>query len=357
MRTLQLWYKSIDASPGICTASIDIIREKAKSYLEENGHQLHLGLQWDEVHVRKGLFYCNEKQSFVGFSSYINTSNDGADESLPKIAKEALVYMVVGTDFKIPVGYELVSGLNGIDRAALILQVIREIEAAGVKIISLTGDGLAANIVAYEKLGVRFDLNQPYFQSPTYPDQKIYIIFDACHGLKLIRKHFSLDKIYYNGQLINWNFVDILENKQSLDNFSLCNKLTRHHINWHQKPMNVRLAAETISNSVANALEQLCKDGYDDFKDCEATVQFLRMFNNAFDILNVMHGKEDGKYRQRICSDTVKHIFEFAESFQQYIHQLEYRTATTSTPILQSPVYLGFFGFYYNFSSIKGKVV
>lgn len=259
MRTLQMWYKSVDASNGVCKAAIDIIREKAESYFQENGHQLHLTLIWDEVHIRKGIFYCNEKQEFVGFSTYINSSNGSADDSPPKIAKEALVYMVAGTNFKIPVGYELCSGLDGIDRAALILQVIKEIEAAGAKIISLTGDGLAANIAAYEKLGANFGLNQSYFPSPTYPQQKIYIIFDPSHMLKLVRKHFSSNKIYHNNELVDWNLLDILVQKQSVDNFNLCNKLTTQHINWHQKPMCVRLAAETLSNSVANALTQLCK--------------------------------------------------------------------------------------------------
>lgn len=354
MRTLQLWYKSVDASHGICKAAIDIIREKAESYFAENGHPLHLTLMWDEVHIRKGLFYCNEKQAFVGFSTYINTSNGGTDESIPKIAKEALVYMVVGTNFKIPVAYELVSGLDGTDRAALTLQVIKEVESTGIKIISLTGDGLAANIVAYEKLGARFDLNQPYFQSPTYPNQKIYIIFDPSHMLKLVRRHFSSNVIYHNGQLVDWNLLDTLVQKQSLDNFNLCNKLTTLHINWHQKPMNVRLASETISNSVANALEQLSKDGYDEFENCRTTVEFLRFFNNGYDILNMGYKKGDDKYKQRICSDTATHIFEYAESFKQYIRQLEYHTANKSTPVLQSTVYMGFFGFYLNFVSIQG---
>lgn len=354
MRTLQLWYKSVDASPGICKAAIDIIREKAESYFEENGHQLHLTLMWDEAHIRKGLFYCNEKQSFVGFSTYINTSNDESDGSVPKIANEALVYMVAGTNFKIPVGYELVSGLDGIDRAALILQVIKEVEEAGVKIISLTGDGLPANVVAYETLGARFDLSQPYFQSPTYPDQRIFIIFDPSHMLKLVRKHFASNSIHHNGQLVDWNLLDILVKKQSSDNFNLCNKLTIHHINWHQKPMNVRLAAETISDSVANTLEQLRKDGYSDFKNSEPAEEFLRFFNNGYDILNFGNANGNGKYKQKLCNDTKDHIFEFAEKFKQYIHQLEYHTSTTVTPILQSTVYLGFFGFYMNFISLEG---
>lgn len=36
-RTLQMWYTSIDGSPGICESALDIIREKVKSNGSRNG--------------------------------------------------------------------------------------------------------------------------------------------------------------------------------------------------------------------------------------------------------------------------------------------------------------------------------
>lgn len=119
--------------------------------------------------------------------------------------------------------------------------------------------------------------------------------------------------------------------------------------------MNVRLAAETISNSVANTLEQLCRDGYKEFENSEPVVEFIRFINNGYDVLNFAENKkEDKKYKQRICNDTAEHIFKFGESFKQYIRELEYRTPTKSTPVLQSAVYVGFLGFYSNFVSLQG---
>lgn len=355
-RALQLWYTSIDGTPGICEGAIDIIREKAENYLAENGHPIHLTLIWDGVHIRKGIVFSQEKKTFVGFSTYTNTANREADEKslFPKIATEALVFLVAGTDFKIPIAYELCRGLDGIDGAALALQVIKKIEAVGARIISFTGDGLPANIATYEELGARFDLEQPYFHSPTYPQQKIYIILDPIHMLKLARKHFSSKMIYHNDKLVDWDLLDTLVQKQSLDNFNLCNKLTTQHINWHQKPMNVRLAAETLSNRVANTLRQLRKDGYDEFRNSETTEEFCRMFNNSFDIQNFGCSRADDKYKQRICNETADHIFEFAERMKQYIKELQYKTKTTTKPILQSSVYVGFFGFYFNFISLRG---
>lgn len=354
-RTLQLWHSCIDGTPGICQAAMMILREKANQYFMENNHQLHVGLIYDDVHIRTQLCYCPEKDEFIGYPTYGKSSNNDTDEP-PSLAKEALFYMVAGKDFKLAIGYELCNGLDAFDRAALTLRVIKELEATGVKVTSLTGDGLRGNKAAVVALGARFDLDQPYFKSPTYPDQKIYVIFDPPHMLKLARKHFASKMIYHNDKLVDWGLLEILVEKQSLNNFNLCNKLTSLHIDWHQKPMNVRLAAETISNSTANTLDQLCKDGYEEFKDAATTSDFLRYFNNVFDILNFGEGKKsDDKYKIPLCNETADKIFEFAEEFKQFVTQLEYHTKTNRrVPLWTSDVGMGFMGFYYNFISLRG---
>lgn len=202
MRTMSMWYSSIDASPGISRSSLEILREKAELFLASNGYQLHVTLINDEMFTRKELCYCNATQSFIGFSTVTNSSQHSAgdDVSELKLAKEALVYLVVGPNFKLAIAYELLDGLETYDRAALTLQVIKSIEDVGVKVISLTSDGLPANVTTAEALGAQFDAGKPYFFSPTYREQKIYIILDPPHMLKLVRKHFSSGKIYHNLQ-------------------------------------------------------------------------------------------------------------------------------------------------------------
>lgn len=352
-----MWYNSVDGAPGISKSALDILREKAQSYLTVNNHQLHLTLIWDEMSIKKHLCWCNETKSFVGFSTVINSTNntENLDSSEPKLAKDALVFMVVGPNFKVAVAYELLDGLKSIDRAALVLHVIKYVEETGVVIVSLTGDGLTANITAYESLGVNFNEGKSYFKSPTYPEQKIYIILDPPHMLKLVRKHFSSNKIYHQNKLVNWGLLKAIVEKQSSDNFNLCNKLTDLHINWHQKPMSVKVAAETLSKSVADTITQMRMDGYDEYKDGEATEKFLRFFNDAFDILNFANNKESGtKFKQKVCKDTANNIFNFADNFKQYISQLELRHKTKSSPVLLSSAERGFFGFYTDFTSLQG---
>lgn len=173
--------------------------------------------------------------------------------------------------------------------------------------------------------------------------------------LKLVRKHFCQDKIYHGNKLINWDHLCVLAEKQDSENFNLSNKLTKRHINWNQMPMNVALAAETISKSVADTLEQLCKDGYQEFQNSEGTVEFLRYFNDAFDILNFAEKNSNvKKYKGPICAETVGEIFSFGEKFQKYIKELELELKTKRNFLLKSRVERGFFGFYHNFTSLKG---
>lgn len=340
---------------GISNSALEVLSEKAESHSAENGYQLHLTLISDEMSIRKDLCYCNETQSFVGFSTVTNESEKNEDTSQLKLAKDALVFLAVGPDFKIPVAYELLNGLESNDRAALTLRVIANIEEAGVRIISLTTDALAANITTAEVLGAKFNEGKPYFISPTYPEQKIYFILDPPHMLKLVRKHFCLDKIYYQDQLIDWEALKTLVERQSSENFNLCNKLTKNHINWHQKPMNVKLAAQTISRSNADTLDQLRIDGYDEFKNTAETSEFLRNFNDGFDILNFGENrKPDGRHKQKLSADTAKHIFEFGEKFKKYISQLQLRQKSKTTHILVSKAEKGFFGFYMDFISLQG---
>lgn len=70
-------------------------------------------------------------------------------------AKEALVYMVTGVNenFKIPVAYFLISGLNAAEKAALTQEVILRVTKAGIKVVGLTFDGLNSNLAMVKAMG------------------------------------------------------------------------------------------------------------------------------------------------------------------------------------------------------------
>lgn len=324
-RTLQLWYSSVDGSPGISDSALDIIREKAASYLIENGHPLHLCVIIDDMAISKKIGFNIDSRNFDGFVTAFNLSQENTDENeiQRKVAKDVAVTMIVGPDFKVPIAYDFINGLEAIDRARVTLEVIRRVEETGAVVISLTGDGHPLNIAIANILGAKCKEHKPYFQSPTHPEQKIHFILDPPHMLKLIRKHFSNEKLYYKGKLVDWNLLQLLQDRQSKENFSLC-KLTKKHIDWFQQPMNVKIAAETISKTNAILLRQLKEDGFAEFQHSETTVEFLVNFNDAFDIQNFGDKNQaNDMYKQPVCIESAETIFTFAERFKQYVEQLE----------------------------------
>lgn len=362
-RTIQLWYSSIDGSPGINISSLDTLRERAETFVQKNGYQMHVTVISDEMFIRKDAVWSIEKKKFIGFSTMTSmslTQNDQNQAPLQaKMANEALVFIVVGPDFKISVAYHLLNGLESVDRAALTLAVMKSVEETGVRVMSLTSDGLKANVTVAKILGAKFEQGETYFENPCNSEHKIYIIFDPPHMLKLIRKHFSKNNLYYQNELIDWNLLRILVDRQRSGNFDLCNKLTQHHINWSTKPMNVRLATQTISRSVADVLEQLQSDGYEDLNHAEKTIEFLRNINDIFDLLNFAEGDEINDWYKRPLSTTnAQYIFEFIERMLGYIENLEVnqknKNSVVRKTIFESRAHMGFFGMHVTLTSLKG---
>ena len=70
----------------------------------------------DEMAIRQQLEWDGNK-----FRGYIDMGTCLDDDSMP-LAKEALTFMVVGVNdsFKVPIGYFLIDGLGGTERANLV---------------------------------------------------------------------------------------------------------------------------------------------------------------------------------------------------------------------------------------------
>lgn len=123
--------------------------------------------------------------------------------------------------------------------------------------------------------------------------------------------------------------------------------------------MNVKITAETISNSVADVLEQLQNDEYEEFQETEPTVEFLRIFNDLFDILNFSSkSRRNKKYKQAICEETTDIIFPFLEQAEKYIADLQIESqmkkGLVRKPILNSSARMGFFGYKMDIISSRG---
>lgn len=144
-------------------------------------------LMFDEMSMRKHIHWDGKK--FVGYVDFGLENNDN-DTSV--IAKDALVFMVNGLNgrWKLPVGYFFTASMTAVEKANLVNACLRFLNDSGVRTVSLTFDGLAANLSMCEHLGASIkkpENLETWFPYPDEPGRRVYIVFDPPHSLKLIR--------------------------------------------------------------------------------------------------------------------------------------------------------------------------
>lgn len=171
-------------------------------------------------------------------------------------------------------------------------------------------------------LGGKFEPNnmKTTFEHPV-TKQPIAIFLDACHMMKLVRNCLQSCKnlVDGNGKCISWEYFEHLNRLQTTEYFHLANKLRNHHINFHNQKMKVKLATQLLSKSVADSLD-FCREKLriSDFKDSLATAEFIRIFNDLFDVLNSRNLKKID-YKQPLNLNNKSRILDFLDKAENYI--------------------------------------
>ena len=182
--------------------------------------------------------------------------------------------------------------------------------------------------------------------------ESIYLIFDACHMIKLVCNTFATYKVQkYKGKKIEWRYIQELHNYQQKEHVWLANKVKKAHIQFDKKIMNVRLAVQTLSNSTAAAIDHLREDlKLPEFQDSETTTLFIRIFDKLFDVFNTKSFV--GKFHKKPLTIANQCRWEgvLAEA-EKFIPEL---TDAHGTPILETRRKTGFIGFLLNIKSLRG---
>ncbi|KMQ85163.1 thap domain-containing protein 9-like protein [Lasius niger] len=285
--TLRSWYSSIDGTPGFTFESFEALKKKVVASKKSNKKVL-VTFMLDEISIKKSLQRLPNGKicGYVDFGSEME-SND----TIP-LTKDALVMMVVSLDesWKIPLGYFLINGIDSATNSGLIREALIRLHEIEVEVVSLTLDGPSEHFATMRALGASFDLLnlKPFFPHPS-TQEKIHIIFYACHMLKLVRNTLGDLKILKDaeGNSIEWRFIEALAQLQKKEGLRAGNKLKMAHIHYWKMKMKVALAAQTLSDSVADSIE-FCDKYLNlvEFKGSEATVKFIRCINRIFDFLN-----------------------------------------------------------------------
>ncbi|CAH2003260.1 unnamed protein product [Acanthoscelides obtectus] len=171
--------------------------------------------------------------------------------------------------------------------------------------------------------------------------------------IKLVRNTFGSQKYLtdMSGNQIDWNFLVKLVDIQSSQGLHLATKIRPRHLQWAREKMKVKIATQTLSKSVADALLYLGEDlKLPSFKDIKATSIFVQMFNDLFDVFNSRNRFAKYLYRRPLSPSTAHTFFQFLDQVTIYISNLK----LADVAVLNSPRKTGFLGFLICIQSLRG---
>lgn len=202
-QVIKSWYANSDcnSNEGIQQSCMDKLKRIAHDYEAKQNSKLLCSLVFDEMHIRKQIYYSMHQTDFIGYVQRVqpfeneeneSEANNGNSTSNKKYATQAIVFILNGikTNFEFPVAYYFIGGLKAEERNIWLSKVIASVTNCGITITNITFDGCPSNIPMCELLGanlnVESDSCQTYFMSPNN-GERIYVIFDPCHAEKLVR--------------------------------------------------------------------------------------------------------------------------------------------------------------------------
>lgn len=332
------------------------------------GKKLICSVVFDEMNIRKHIQWSNAKKKFIGYSTIRNdetvddsvNENEAADDSREKklnAANQALVFLVraVNDNFELPIAYYFINSMDGKTKKSLLERLIEELMDCNVIVSNITFDGYQANKTMCKLFGAELNVYSPFFQPHIrVRNQSVQIFCDACHMLKLIRNRLGAKRVLFDEEdnEIRWQyFIDLVHMRSR----GLCtHKMTLSHIDFERNKMKVDLAAETLSESTAASIQHLMDTGVQEFKGAEATIKFIRTFNQLFDIFNSKHEQNKNRFKQALSQNNAAEIFKFFEQTIQYIKSLKVKTAKGKiVRVCRSVINTGFRGFVINMVSLK----
>lgn len=310
---------------GLHSETLERLKKVAADVMAESQHPLVCSLIFDEIFTRKKVIWQNQTQRYFGYISY----GIKKDDVLLPIANEAVVFMLSGInrEFEFPVCYHLIKKLDTDDKTTLVIEVLKKITECGIVVKNVSFDGLKINFAMCRQLGANLDVYatnfKPYFENPVNKE-KVYIIFDNCHAEKLVRNTLGNKEVIFDDKnaRIKWKYFVDLE-RFSEENEFRTHKLSKKHIDFKSSCMNVKIASETMSTSVADSLQFLLDKGIKQFEGAAPTIRFTRIINDSFDIFNSRNSRSKQIFKNGMSARNKDVILKFFDSTINYLKQLK----------------------------------
>lgn len=237
---IRSWMANVECEPGFSEAAFVSLKLKVEENTSENKATI-CSLMLDEMCIKKQIDFANNKSW-----GYVNLGIEPDTDELEP-ATEALVFMVVSINshWKLPIGYFFIKSLKASEKAQLVREALRKLKQCNVIITSLTCDGPNVNFAMMNELGAEVtDLKNiiPSFQHPS-DGSKIFVLFDPCHMLKILRNNWANMKKLIDPyeEVVDFDLINQLYNIQKDENFRLGTKLRKTHIEWQRQKMKVNV--------------------------------------------------------------------------------------------------------------------
>lgn len=336
-KTLKTWLalSDLQGKPGVTEETLSRLRGFVEDMKGDKGERLVCAIIFDEMYLRKQVLWDENKMEYTGFITYGQNvdhvqGRDGDGVKKLPVAGKSMIFMLSGINkhFQFPVAYHFVDDLTGEELTPLAIEVIMKVSECGVKIANLVFDGDRKNIKMCKILGANLNVSDPnfspYIESP-YDKSRIHLILDAPHMEKLMRNLLGSHGILFDkdDRKIEWKYFINLEKLSRESNVLKTHKLTKKHIEFERNKMNVRLAAETFSTSVADTFTILREQGHTQFIDSEPTSVFTYNMDKLFDILNSRNMRSNNVYKNALSEKNKAAIFHFLEYCKDYLTNLK----------------------------------
>ncbi|KAK3921442.1 Transposable element P transposase [Frankliniella fusca] len=285
-----------EAKNGIQDDILNLLEEKINKMVKEE-HEKYFNLLFDEMTIHQSLVI-SKNGEVVGFSCFNEIENSVAQleahlqgqEMKKEKAKKVLVFM-----HEVVAIYPTVE-LNAQQLYTRVWDVIYNLETRDIRVLSLIFDGASCN-KKFKMMHVKLDSSSDFVYSTknvASPENRpLFFIVDPPHLIKTIRNCFSNSNghkhtrdMLKNNEKMSWEAVEKLHSVSISEKYKF-HKLTQAHARLTPfSRMNVNLATQTMSASVARALLYYMSDIRFHGLINPELINFIEKVNLLFDCLN-----------------------------------------------------------------------